>query len=1041
MDVQWGSSIDWDEGWDDSIDQIEFNGNTNIVRRLEVFQVQTSEYCLNDSRRTEKANMRLIIKVATLFNETGETYYLHLRDDWLETPIYDGNVVNIFGNFDNENRCIADNSQSLVVVNPGVLISATSVADSFICMRKNILSERFNGNFYFNSSTAYGSLFHELIQSCLIQNNFTSQFMESEILKIVKVSIERLYSADLNENDVIGELMDAIPTIRAWADKFIGEIPNQIEEHLSTSKAKLSISICNVLGVEEHICSTKYGLKGKIDASIEAKVSQNGVLKRVIMPLELKTSRNISPSHYAQTIFYCLLMSDNYDIDVGSGLLYYLKIQSDETGKMLNVPAVPHELRSLIIQRNQMAWYTLDDQRSILPPMIKNEFQCKNCSYNASCFLYHKAIENGTSETSGVVQIFNNKVAHLKDHHLDFFRKWDELITLEEKDMYRFQPEIWNMLASNCDDGQCLNNMWLDPETIEAIPNGEGYRQFRCKFIRKTGKANFVLDTQFCIGDHVIVSSELDHRTVASGFVEDIASDFVWLTLDRIPRGGSKCNIDFDIESCHSFLCASKDTAHYNLRSNITGTFYRIDKDELTSGMKLIRQNLVSLLVDEETAKLRRLIVDLEPPCFNKSTDTMPSIVDTKSLNDDQIKAIKLALDAQDYAILLGMPGTGKSTTIVQIIKALVSNGKSILLAAYTHSAVDNILFKLLNEEIDMLRLGSKAKVRSEIVPYLLNINQYDNVDMFRTFIESKQVIATTCLDEATQVTLPICVGPLRFADRFLLVGDDFQLPPLVRNHEAIEKGMGKSLFTSLTGKHPRAVTRLRYQYRMHEDIMNLSNCLIYDYKMLCGLPTGPESFLKIPGWNNNFFSQFHKENDNRCKEECWLQTVLDPWKPVVMVDTDNLEARESRGLNQNNVEASLIEQCVKAMLIGGVPQTDIGIITPFRHQIKLLLQKFKDFSKVEISTVDRFQGREKKAIVVSLVKANVDYRVGDILKDYRRLNVAITRAQSKLIIFGSKSTVSTSEIMRKIIEHIQNANSLCKLKDKNTQNWHIIPK
>ncbi|CAG8692322.1 26001_t:CDS:2, partial [Dentiscutata erythropus] len=996
--------------------------------------------------------------VATLFDEAGEAYYLHLRDDWLETPIYDGNVVNVFGNFDNENKCIANNSQSFVVVNPDVLISATSVADSFTCMRKDILRERFNGNFCINSSTAYGSLFHELIQSCLIQNNFTSQFLEGEISKVVKRSIERLYSADLNENDVIGELIDAIPTIRAWADKFIGEVPKPIEEHLSTSKAKLSISICNVLNVEEHICSIKYGLKGKIDASIEAKVSQNGILKRAIMPLELKTSRNISPSHYAQTIFYCLLMSDNYDIDVESGLLYYLKIQNEETGKMLNVPVVPHELRSLIIQRNQLAWYALDDQRSILPPMIKNEFQCKHCSFNASCFLYHKAIENGTSETSGVVEIFDNKVAHLKDHHLDFFRKWDELITLEEEDMYRFQPEIWNMLSSNYDDDQCLNNMCLDPETIETIPNGEGYRQFRCKFIRKTGKTNFVLDTQFCIGDHVIVSSELDHRTVASGFVEDIASNFVWLTLDRIPHGGSKRNFDFDIESCHNFLCASKETVHSNLRSDIIDTFYRIDKDELTSSMKLIRQNLVSLLVDKETAKLRRLIVDFEPPCFNQSIDTMPNIVDAKSLNDDQIKAIKLALDAQDYAILLGMPGTGKSTTIVQIIKALVSNGKSVLLAAYTHSAVDNILFKLLNEKIDMLRLGSKSKVRPEIEPYLLNINQYDNVDMFRTFIESKQVIATTCLgithyifskrrfdyciiDEATQVTLPICVGPLRFADRFLLVGDDFQLPPLVRNHEAIEKGMGKSLFITLTGKHPRAVTRLRYQYRMHEDIMNLSNCLIYDYKMLCGLPTGPDSFLKIPGWNNNFLSQFHKENDNRCKEECWLQTVLDPWKPVVMVDTDNLEAKESRGLNQNSVEASLIEQCVKAMLIGGIPQTDIGIITPFRHQIKLLSQKFKDLTKVEISTVDRFQGREKKVIVVSLVKANVDYRIGDILKDYRRLNVAITRAQSKLIIFGSRSTVSASEIMRNIIEHIQNAHSMCKLKDKSTPSWHIVPK
>ncbi|CAG8790346.1 9733_t:CDS:1, partial [Acaulospora morrowiae] len=162
-----------------------------------------------------------------------------------------------------------DNSQGLVIVHPDVLISATSVADSFTCMRKGVLNDRVNGNFFYNSALTYGSLFHELIQSCLTNQNFTESFMESEAKKLTKQSIEKLYSADLNEKDVIRELIEEIPRIQAWADKFISDIPKPIEEHLSTSRVKPSICISKILDTEEHICSTTYGLKGKIDVSME----------------------------------------------------------------------------------------------------------------------------------------------------------------------------------------------------------------------------------------------------------------------------------------------------------------------------------------------------------------------------------------------------------------------------------------------------------------------------------------------------------------------------------------------------------------------------------------------------------------------------------------------------------------------------------------------------------------------------------------------------------------------------------------------------
>ncbi len=101
---------------------------------------------------------------------------------------------------------------------------------------------------------------------------------------------------------------------------------------------------------------------------------------------------------------------------------------------------------------------------------------------------------------------------------------------------------------------------------------------------------------------------------------------------------------------------------------------------------------------------------------------------------------------AEDYALILGMPGTGKTFTIAQIIKALLRRGDSVLLASYTHSAVDNVLSKLSDYGEEILRIGDKSKVHKDIWPYIIDNNEFENVDEFSEFIESRKVVATTCL-------------------------------------------------------------------------------------------------------------------------------------------------------------------------------------------------------------------------------------------------------------------------------------------------------
>ncbi len=231
-------------------------------------------------------------------------------------------------------------------------------------------------------------------------------------------------------------------------------------------------------------------------------------------------------------------------------------------------------------------------------------------------------------------------------------------------------------------------------------------------------------------------------------------------------------------------------------------------------------------------------------------------------------------------------------------------------------------------------------------------------------------------VDEASQITLPTCLGPLRYADRFLLVGDHFQLPPLVKSSAA--KGMEVSLFRRLSDAHPEAVVTLGKQYRMNEDIMGLSNALVYSGRMACG------------------------------NEEVARRKMIDG-KSVVFYDTQGREGmKEQKGGDGvwNDGEACLVKQYVEDLLRQGVKEDQIGVISLYRQQVKLLSHHLSSFPGVEVLTADRAQGRDKDCIIISMVRSNEDGKVGELVRDWRRLNVCFTRAKCKLVFFGNRKTL-----------------------------------
>ncbi|KIM24341.1 hypothetical protein M408DRAFT_234860 [Serendipita vermifera MAFF 305830] len=104
-------------------------------------------------------------------------------------------------------------------------------------------------------------------------------------------------------------------------------------------------------------------------------------------------------------------------------------------------------------------------------------------------------------------------------------------------------------------------------------------------------------------------------------------------------------------------------------------------------------------------------------------------------------------------------------------------------------------------------------------------------------------------------------------------------------------------------------------------------------------------------------------------------------------------------------------------MVQGGVEESQVGVISLYRQQIKLLSSLLEDHRGVEILTADRSQGRDKDCIIISMVRSNDSDSIGDLLKDWRRLNVSFTRARSKLIIVGSRRTLDNTKLLQDFFE------------------------
>ncbi|EED24276.1 DNA replication helicase Dna2, putative [Talaromyces stipitatus ATCC 10500] len=1040
---------DKDLDLDNVLQELEYHSQKpkaqQAIKRYLIVQIVQSTYV------TQKGYKQPEQVLSVTDEKTGTSKIIILRESWFDSPCTKNSYIHLIGDYDHRGHCIVDNAHNMIILHPDHLISATVVADAVTCQRRAVLQDRIKATSDINAPQVYGHILHEVFQEAMKVNQWDLQSMRTLVERILVQYVESLYAIHISIVEAVEHVMSKVPELQAWADVFLRPTPNAdcMVEDRNGSKANLSIN--KLLEVEEHVWSPMYGLKGNVDATVQVAYNDGGDQKTLTIPLEMKTGKkDTSHSHRAQTSLYTLLLSDRYDIEVTFGLLYYLEMK-----KMFRIRGVRHELLQMIQERNRLAGFIRE--KMDLPPMIKRQHLCNQCYSKTACFVYHKLVDDGNGETSGLGQKFDEVVGHLDSRHADFFQKWDRLLTLEEKDMMKFRRELWTMLSTEREPlGRCFSGVVIEPGSAYEDPSGSKINRFRYTFVKSKAPPGFSFtESQITLGEPIVISDEKGHFALANGYVVRVSPKRISVAVDRrLHNARVRCK-EFDVERNQSFKgimeVGQNSSSGLVEDSEEEQMVYRLDKDEFSNGMATIRNNLVSLMENFSLSiQLRKLILEGKTPEFKMDSSSLDAIVSSSqaNLNIDQKQAIDKVMSAKDYALILGMPGTGKTTTIAHIIRALVSQGKSVLLTSYTHTAVDNILLKIKNDNIRTLRLGAVAKVHPEVQQFVdLAAIPKKSIEELKESYERSEIVATTCLginhpifnerifdycivDEASQITLPVCLGPIRMAKTFILVGDHYQLPPLVQSKAAQEGGLDVSLFKFLSDAQPSSVTNLEHQYRMCEEIMLLSNTLIYSGRLKCGNEEVASRSVKIPnfhdGIKNHHVTSVAEMTAGRCpgptQARCWLKDLLDPSAKTRLVNTDTLSGRGPENLVgsrlTNTSEATLCVQIVQAFISSGISPREIGVITFYRSQLSLLRQSLRQYStELEMHTTDKFQGRDKEIVILSCVRSNNDKQVGDLLRDWHRINVAFTRARTKLLVIGSKSTLRDgNELLQKYV-------------------------
>lgn len=431
---------------------------------------------------------------------------------------------------------------------------------------------------------------------------------------------------------------------------------------------------------------------------------------------------------------------------------------------------------------------------------------------------------------------------------------------------------------------------------------------------------------------------------------------------------------------------------------------------------------------------------------------------DDTQLNQFQKEAITKSLHTEDFFLIHGPFGTGKTKTLIELIYQEVKKGNKVLVTAESNVAVDNIVERLTKmHDLNITRLGQPQKVSKDVMSQtvmnkLEKHKSYSKIEritkeidrlsknldknkskpksksekkflikeirrknriirktekiIIEDIIKESQVILTTnssaARDELSDIEFDVAI-----IDEASQTTIPSILIPIAKAKRFIMAGDHKQL--------PPIVSKAKeLEHTLFEKFIkkypNKKQLLNVQYRM-------NEKLMKFPN------SEFYNDElicDEDVKDNIIDNIPNDPYlsSPLVFIDTSKHPKCKETKIKYsksfiNNLEAELALKIVNGYLDLGIDKKDIGIISPYSDQVNLIGNE----TDVEVKTVDGFQGGEKEIIIISTVRSNEKGKIG-FLKDLRRLNVAITRAMKKLIIIGNAETLSHNETYKRLIDN-----------------------
>ncbi|MDS0475586.1 AAA domain-containing protein [Natrinema sp. 1APR25-10V2] len=846
----------------------------------------------------------------------------------------------------------ATTGDSYVVVEPSFLISVTSIRNWVECPR-----------LYYLNKLSGVPLNYPVVKGTLVHEVFGDLLRGRDIEESIEARVEErgLQLGLLGETPeaVKDEIRENATAIEGWLEQ--GRLTEEDRAATAADSSERAFTPAeSSWRSEQLLISETFGIRGRADAV------------RRGAPVELKTGKNLKKEprfkDKVQAACYALLLEEHGgDVDIGT-LLYTKNSaldRNEETGDL--TPAKEFTmgdglLKYVVRLRNEIAAM---ETKGDVPTGYEADAKCEYCFEQDTCMV----VSGRLDQESKAGQIGQS----LPDEELDYFDRFYRAIEEERREVHREYAKLWEQSAEErAEDDRAL----IDLEFVEKRPLEGGRWELRA---RRTGGATSKLRE----GDLVLASDG-----------HPVRGDSELAMIERLGSADPRSATDSSGRSPRD------DEIVLTADEPVEVTRLDVYPSELTTDRLLVALHDALLKGDE---RRKDVLFGRAKPEFAELDETFISN------NDAQNEAVENAVGARDCALIHGPPGTGKTYTIARAVRAMVERGERVLLSAFTNRAVDNALEAVLEQleaadgvDTDrVVRVGSESGVRDDMEPYRLERGG-DPEDRVAELQNAQVVAATTAtcgsrvmkeqafdaalVDEAAQLTEPGTHAAINLAERFVLVGDHEQLPPVVR----AENDLTESLFERLVDLHPEAGVMLDRQYRMNQRIQVFASREFYDGQLR---PATPEVASRT------------LDDLEGVSRDPLPANLRDP---VSFVDVEGDRSRYT-----DSEEAARIAELIEAYETAGLERSDIGVIAPFRAQVSEISKHVPD--EVAVDTVDRFQGSSQEVIVVSFTATGS--LEGPIFEDYRRINVALTRPKRALVLVGDASALASDPVYERMLE------------------------